>query len=211
MSETLNVWLRRCPPWLVYLILAIPAPYWWSLALQNRLGADPVRALEHEFGRLALQLLIAALCVRPLRERLGLNLTRFRRAIGLMAFFYVCLHLVVWLWLDRQFDWPRVLDDLAKRPYIILGFVGFLMLIPLAATSNNWSIRRLGTRGWKKLHRLAYPATAFGALHFVWLVKAWPLDPLIHAAIVAVLLLYRAFPHRIWLTGSPKTPHARDG
>lgn len=194
MIDKMNAAARRLPTGLVYLGATIPAVWWWWLALENRLGADPVRVLEHEFGLLCLQLLIAALCVRPLRELLGLNLFRFRRAIGLMAFFYAAMHFSVWLWLDRQFDWPRILADLVKRPYIVIGFSAFLMLIPLALTSNDWSVRRLGGAGWRKLHRLAYPATALGAIHFVWLVKAWPPEPLIYAAIVALLLLYRALP-----------------
>jgi methionine sulfoxide reductase heme-binding subunit len=196
MIDRLNAALRRVPAGLLYPLLAAPSVWWWALALQNRLGADPVRELEHEFGLLTLQLLIAALCVRPLRETSGLNLMKFRRAIGLMAFFYVVMHFTVWLWLDRQFDWPRILADLVKRPYIVIGFAAFLMLIPLAATSNNWSIRRLGGVGWRNLHRLAYPASALGAIHFVWLVKAWPPEPLIYAGIVAILLLYRAIPRR---------------
>jgi methionine sulfoxide reductase heme-binding subunit len=194
MLDRFNLLLRRVPAGLLYPMLAVPAIYWWTLALQNRLGADPVRALEHEFGLLCLQLLIGALCIRPLRERLGLNLLKFRRAIGLMAFFYAAMHFAVWLWLDRQFDWPRLLADLVKRPFIVIGFAAFLMLVPLAATSNNRSIRTLGGVTWRKLHRLAYPATALGALHFVWLVKAWPLEPLIYAGTVAILLVYRAIP-----------------
>jgi methionine sulfoxide reductase heme-binding subunit len=196
MIDHINAALRRVPAPVLYPLLAVPAVRWWTLALQNRLGADPVRALEHAFGLLALQLLIAALCVRPLREIIGINLLKFRRAIGLMAFFYVAMHFTVWLWLDRQLDWPRILADLVKRPYIVVGFTAFLLLIPLALTSNNASIRRLGGAGWRKLHRLAYPATALGAIHFVWLVKAWPPEPLIYAGIVALLLLYRALPRR---------------
>lgn len=194
MFDTLNAVVRRMPTGLVYFGALVPGIVWWWLALNNRLGPDPVRALEHEFGLLSLQLLIAALCVRPLREIAGLNLLRFRRAIGLMAFFYAAMHFTVWLWLDRQLDWPRILADLVKRPYIVIGFAAFLVLIPLALTSNNWSVRRLGGAAWRKLHRLAYPATALGAIHFVWLVKAWPPEPLIYAAVVGLLLLYRAIP-----------------
>lgn len=134
---------------------------------------------------------------------------RFRRAVGLLAFLYATMHFFVWLAFDRQLDWPRILEDLTKRPFIIVGFAAFLMLVPLAVTSNNLSIRRLGGEYWKKLHRLAYPATALAALHFVWLVKAWPPKPLIYAAIVASLLLYRAIPRRFLRGRGPKIRSGR--
>jgi sulfoxide reductase heme-binding subunit YedZ len=150
-----------------------------------------VKVLEHEYGLLALQFLIAALCVTPLREIAGINLLRFRRMLGLMAFSYACLHLAVWLGLDRLFDWPRIVADLTKRPYIILGMAAFLMLVPLAWTSRDAALRRMGPVAWRRLHRLAYPATALAAIHFVWLVKAWPLEPLVYAGAVALLLGWR--------------------
>ena len=127
----------------------------------------------------------------PLRDLTGINLIRFRRMIGLMAFFCALAHLNVWLLLDRQLDWPRITADLVKRPYIILGMSAFLMLLPLAVTSNDFSIRRMGPMAWRKLHWLAYPAAALAAIHFVWLVKAWPPQPLVYAGIVAALLGWR--------------------
>lgn len=111
-----------------------------------------------------------------------MTLLRFRRCLGLSAFWYACLHLAAWLSLDRQFDWARILEDLTKRPYVILGMTAFVLLIPLAATSSNAAIRRLGPIRWRALHRLAYPATLFAAIHFIWLVKAWPLEPLAYGA-----------------------------
>ena len=191
MVETLNGALRRVPVWPLYILGFVPAAWYLWLGAMNRLGADPVRELEHQYGLLALQLLIAALCVTPLRELTRINLFRFRRWMGLMAFYYAALHLAVWLVLDRRFAWTQVLGDLTKRPYVIVGMAAFLMLIPLALTSNNWAMRRLGGPRWRRLHRLAYPATALAALHFVWLVKAWPLEPLAYAAGVAALLGYR--------------------
>lgn len=196
MIDSLNANLRLVPPWLLYPLLAIPSLGWWVFAFLNRLGPDPVQVLEHEHGLFALQLLIVALCIRPLREQVGLNLMSFRRAIGLMAFYYALLHFLIWLGLDRQLDWPRILVDLVKRPYIVIGFAGFVLLIPLAITSNNLSVRRLGAAGWRNLHMLAYPATALAALHFLWLVKGWPLEPLVYLGIVIGLLLYRAIPRR---------------
>ena len=197
LADSLNAALRRVPVWPFYIAGFVPAVWWLWLGVQDRLGADPVQRLEHELGLTALQLLIATLAVTPLREQTGVNLLRFRRMLGLMAFWYVAMHFTVWLVLDRQLDWPRILQDLTKRPYVILGFTAFLLLIPVAATSWDGAVRRLGAAIWRKLHRLAYPATALGAIHFVWLVKAWPPEPLIYAGIVALLLGYRALPIRI--------------
>ena len=196
-AAAINGALRRVPVWPFYLIGLVPAVAWFRLALLDRLGADPVKVLEHETGLLALQFLIAALVVTPLREITGVNLLRFRRLLGLMAFAYAALHLSVWLVLDRQLDWPRILEDLVKRPYVILGMAAFLMLVPLAATSWDGAVRRLGAAAWRRLHWLAYPATALAAVHFVWLVKAWPPEPLVYAGIVAVLLGWRALPRRL--------------
>lgn len=197
LADSLNAALRRVPVWPFYIAGFVPAVWWLWLGVQDRLGADPVQRLEHELGLTALQLLIATLAVTPLREQTGVNLLRFRRMLGLMAFWYVAMHFTVWLVLDRQLDWPRILQDLTKRPYVILGFTAFLLLIPVAATSWDGAVRRLGAAMWRKLHRLAYAATALGAIHFVWLVKAWPPEPLIYAGIVALLLGYRALPIRI--------------
>ena len=195
-AAAINGALRRVPVWPFYLIGLVPAVAWFRLGVLDRLGADPVKVLEHETGLLALQFLIAALVVTPLREITGVNLLRFRRMLGLMAFAYAALHLSVWLVLDRQLDWPRILEDLVKRPYVILGMAAFLMLVPLAATSWDGAVRRLGAAAWRRLHWLAYPATALAAVHFVWLVKAWPPEPLVYAGIVAVLLGWRALPRR---------------
>lgn len=191
MIAAINGWLRRIPVGPFYALLLIPGAWWFWRGVTGRLGADPVRALEQELGLFALQLLIAALCVTPLREITGVSLLRFRRCIGLSAFWYACFHLAAWLSLDRQFDWTRILEDLTKRPYVILGMAAFLMLIPLAATSSNWAIRQLGGLRWRRLHRLAYLATALAALHFIWLVKAWPFEPLAYGAGVLALLGWR--------------------
>ncbi len=190
--DRINGALRRVPVLPLYALGFVPAAVYFWLALQNRLGADPVKALEQEYGLIALQLLIAALVVTPLRDLARVNLLRFRRMLGLMAFYYVVMHLSVWAVLDRQLDWPRIVEDLTKRPYIMLGMAATVLLVPLAATSTDWAVKRLGALRWRGLHRLAYPATALGAAHYVWLVKAWPLEPLLYAAAVAALLLYRA-------------------
>ena len=133
--------------------------------------------------------MIAGLIVTPLRRTIGLNLLRFRRAIGVMTFVYALAHLTVWAVLDVQ-TLSRVWADILRRPYITIGLAGFLSLIPLAATSNNWSLRKLGAR-WRKLHRLTYAAALLAALHFLWLAKGLQLEPLIYAGVILTLLIYR--------------------
>lgn len=188
--QGVNALLRRVPVWAVYLLGALPAPYLFYLGLTGGLGVEPIEVLEHEYGELALQLLILGLAVTPLRRHLGLNLMRFRRAIGLLTFFYVTCHLLVWLVLDVQIL-GQIWADILKRPYITVGMAGFLLLLPLALTSNNWSVRRLGP-GWRKLHRATYVAAVLGALHFVMLVKGFQIEPLIYLGLVGLLLLLRA-------------------
>lgn len=192
----LNGWLRRVPVWPWYVIGFLPAALWLRAGLLNQLGPDPARTLEQNLGLTALQLLIAALAITPLREMTGLNLLRFRRMIGLMAFYYALMHLAAWVVFDRGMDLAAAGRDIVRRPYIVVGMSALLLLLPLGLTSTNWAIRRLGGARWRAIHRLAYPATALGAIHFVWLVKAWPPEPLIYAGIVAILLVYRLLPRR---------------
>ena len=189
--QTINSRLRKVPAWPLYILGMLPAGFYFYWAVTNQLGADPLKALEFQLGIWALQLLIATLLVTPLRNLLNLNLIKFRRAIGLLAFFYVCLHLMTYLWLDQQWGWAAILKDITKRPYIIIGMLAFLGLVPLAITSNNASIRRLGAAGWKKLHRLVYPVAILGAVHYLLLVKAWPLEPFVYLGIILVLVGYR--------------------
>lgn len=184
--------LPRIPIWLVYLVGLVPAVLYFTWGVLDQLGADPMRTLEQELGQWALRFLIATLCVTPLRQLIGLNLLRYRRALGLLAFYYAALHLTTYLVLDQGFDWSAIWADIVKRPYITIGMMSFMLLVPLAVTSNNASIRKLGAQGWNRLHKLVYVAAAGGATHYVLLVKSWPLEPLIYAAIVLALLLYRA-------------------
>jgi len=193
LIDTLNSLARRLPVWPVYLILAVPIPWFFYQGLNGGLGRDPVKGLEHLYGLWALRLLIAGLIITPLRRELGLNLLRFRRAIGVMTFIYVLAHLMVWAVLDVQ-TLSRVWADILKRPYITIGMAGFLCLVPLAATSNNWSLRKLGAR-WRKLHRLTYAAALLASLHFIWLAKGFQLEPLVYAAVILALLVYR-MPHK---------------
>ncbi|WP_238372948.1 protein-methionine-sulfoxide reductase heme-binding subunit MsrQ [Heliomarina baculiformis] len=188
----LNTLLRKLPVWVVYLVLALP-PFWYLyLGLTGGLGVEPIKALEHELGELALIFLIIGLSVTPLRRFLGLNLMKFRRAIGVMTFYYVACHLLVWLMLDVQ-DPARIWADIVKRPYITVGMAAFVLLLPLAVTSNNLSVRKLGAK-WRKLHKLVYPAAILGAVHFVMLAKGFQIEPLIYLAIIMVLLALRLMP-----------------
>ena len=192
LVDGLNRAARRVPTWVVYLALALPAPWFFWQGLTGGLGVEPIKALEHEYGELALKLLIAGLCDTPLRRFAGVNLLKFRRAIGLMAFYYVTAHLLVWLLLDVQLL-GQIWADIVKRPYITVGMAGFALMIPLAATSNNRAVRALGPR-WRRLHRLTYGVALLGALHFVMLTKGFQLEPLIYMGLVLALLALRMIP-----------------
>lgn len=186
MLPGINQALRHVPTWIVYLGgLAWATILFWQGAT-GQLGVDPVKALEHNYGQAALILLIAGLAVTPLRRLAGLNLLRFRRAIGLTAVFFVLCHVLVWAALDVQ-ALSRVWADIVKRPYITVGMVALALLLPLATTSNNRSVRRLGAN-WRKLHRLTYPAVFLAAVHFVMLRKGFQIEPLVYAAGCVLLL-----------------------
>lgn len=189
MIEILNSILRKIPTWGLYLIGALYPLMLLYAGVTGGLGVDPVKALEHALGERALQLLVLGLAVTPLRRFVGLNLMKFRRAIGVLTFCYVTLHLLVWLVLDVQIV-SQILADIAKRPYITIGMAGFVLMLPLALTSNNRSVKRLG-RKWKRLHLLTYPAAALGGLHYVMLVKGFQLEPLIYLAAILMLLATR--------------------
>jgi sulfoxide reductase heme-binding subunit YedZ len=191
VAASLNGALRRVPTWAVYGLGLLPLAILIWQALTGALGIDPVKALEHQLGLTALQLLVAGLLVTPLRRWAGVNLIRFRRAIGVLAFVYVALHLLVWVLLDLQLRWSEIGADLVKRPYIIVGMLGFACLVPLALTSNDWSVRRLGAVAWRRLHRLTYVAVLLGALHYLLLVKVWSAEPLLYALGAAGLVALR--------------------
>ncbi len=186
----------RFPPYgkpLVFCVSLLPLIWLCWLAWQDRLGANPVETLSHRTGDWSLRFLLLTLAVTPLRRLSGWNwLLKFRRMLGLFAFFYVCLHLGVYLIFDQFFDPSAILEDIAKRPYITVGFAGFLLLIPLAATSTNGMIKRLG-RNWQRLHRLVYLIGMLGVVHYWWLVKADISEPLLYAGLLTILLGYRAW------------------
>jgi methionine sulfoxide reductase heme-binding subunit len=179
---------------LVFLICLVPlAALGWQ-ALHGELTANPIEFITHATGDWTLRFLIITLCVTPLRKILHLpELIRFRRMLGLFAFFYACLHFTTYIWLDKFFDLSEMWKDIAKRKYITVGFTAFLLLIPLAITSTAGWIRRLGGKRWQQLHRLIYFSAALGVIHYYWLVKSAVIRPLTYGAIVAVLLLWRLF------------------
>ena len=190
LSQKINVRLGRLPTWPLYAV-GLAVPFWYLyLGLTGGLGIEPIEALEHKLGVLALQGLILGLAVRPIRNWTGVNLVKFRRAIGLITFYFVFCHLLVWLVLDVQIL-SQIWADILKRPYITVGMVGFTLLIPLALTSNNWSIRKLGPLRWRRLHQLSYAAALLGAVHWIMLERGWQLEPLIYLGIVVTLLIAR--------------------
>jgi methionine sulfoxide reductase heme-binding subunit len=160
-------------------------------SLAALLGPDPVNKLLHSCGKTALNLLLITLLVTPVRQLTGFtHLVRLRRMLGLFAFCYAALHFTIYIVLDRGMDWHSIVKDITKRPYITIGFTALLILIPLAVTSTNRMMRRLGRR-WQKLHRLIYAAAILGVWHYYWQVKRDVRLPLLYAFMLAVLLGYR--------------------
>jgi sulfoxide reductase heme-binding subunit YedZ len=157
------------------------------------LGANPVETITHETGGWGLRFLLLSLLVTPLRRITGWHSAiRVRRMLGLFAFFYVTLHFTTYVWLDHYFDLVDILDDILDRPYVTIGFTALVALIPLAATSTNAMVKRLGGKNWQRLHRLVYVASAAAIVHFLWLVKADLREPLIYLGIFMFLMSFRA-------------------
>jgi sulfoxide reductase heme-binding subunit YedZ len=162
------------------------------LATTDGLGANPIEFITRSTGTWTLVFLTLTLGITPLRRICSYpNLIKFRRMLGLSAFFYVSLHFVTYIWLDQFFDLIAILKDIVKRPFITVGFLSFVLLVPLALTSTSGMIRRLGGRRWQWLHRLIYVAALGGVVHYLWLVKADLQEPLIYTAVLALLLGYR--------------------
>ncbi len=176
----------------IFLAALIPlAGLLWK-GLHDGLGANPIEVITHSTGDWTLILVLTTLSITPLRR-----ITRqywligIRRMVGLFAFFYGTLHFLTYIWLDKFFDFHEMLKDIAKRPFITVGFSAFVLMIPLAATSTAWSIRRLGGKNWQRLHRLIYLTGILGVVHYLWLVKADRHKPLEYGAILILLLAYR--------------------
>lgn len=187
----------------VFLACLLPLARLAWLGLHAGLGANPIEFITHSTGDWTLTFLLVTLSITPLRK-----LTRqywlisFRRMLGLFAFFYSCLHLTTYVWLDKFFNVHEMLHDIAKRRFITAGMTAFALMIPLALTSTKWSIRKLGKR-WQILHRLIYCSAAAGVIHYIWLVKADLKKPLEYALVLAMLLTYRVV---AWAVGRKATP-----
>jgi len=180
----------------VFLAALIPAAWLTWAAFHDALGANPIQEITHVTGDWTIRFLALSLAITPLRKLTGWNpIIRYRRMLGLFAFFYVSLHLLTYVVLDQNLGWSYILGDIAKRPYITMGLLGFSALLPLAITSTTGWIRRLGGKRWNQLHRLAYVAAVAGVVHYWWLVKSDISSPLKYGAIFAIL-----FAIRIWYT-----------
>ncbi len=173
----------------LFVLCLLPVAYYGQGMWLDTLGANPVEAATRGLGGWALKLLLITLAVTPLRRLTGWTwLLKLRRTLGLFVFFYACLHLTAYLWLDQFFDWPAIGKDILKRPFITAGMIAFVLLVPLVATSSHAMIRRLGGRRWQKLHRLIYPLTMVAVLHYTWMVKVDVRQPALYGVILAVLL-----------------------
>ena len=177
----------------VFFTCLIPLGLFSYEVASGNLSADPIKDATLFTGDWTLRFLLITLCITPLRRLTGWSrLLRLRRMLGLYAFFYASLHFLVWFWLDRELQLGDVIEDIIKRPYITVGFTAFVLLVPLAATSNRFSIRRL-KQAWQRLHKLVYLIAALGILHFLWLVKADVLEPIVYGLILILLLGIRAW------------------
>jgi len=189
LIQWINTALRQIPTWVLYLILPIPGLLAIAAGLTDNLGPEPINELEEELGEFALKLLILGLAVSPLLHLTRINLVRFRRAIGVMAFAYVTAHFLVWFLLDLQ-GLNQIWTEIAKRPYVTVGFAGFVAMIPLALTSNDRSVRRLG-RFWRILHRLTYLVAILAGLHSIMLSKGFDVEALAHMVVILAFLALR--------------------
>ena len=177
---------------LVWMLCLAPVAYLAWLAWKSDLGANPIERVEHFTGDWTLRLIVATLAITPLRKLLRLpELIRFRRLIGLFAFFYACLHFLAYIGLDQFFDMAAIWKDIAKRPYVTAGFTGFLAMIPLAVTSTVGWIRRLGGKRWQRLLRVIYLTAIAGVIHYYWLVKSDVRLPVFYGVLVALELGFR--------------------
>jgi sulfoxide reductase heme-binding subunit YedZ len=188
----------------LFVTLPVPVLVLVWRGLTDNFGANPVEEITHETGLWALRILLLTLAISPLCRLSGISQwVRLRRMTGLYSFFYACLHFATYAWLDQGFDPELIFTDVLKRPYISFGFAAFVLLIPLAATSINRVIRYMGGQRWKRLHRLVYLCATAGVLHYLWLVKADYLNPMIYLLVLAILLSLRIPEQaRRWLLGS---------
>ena len=206
-SLTPAQWLRWVVKPILFLVCLVPLTRLVWDGVHENLGANPVETIRLFTGDWTLRFLLITLAVTPLRRLTGWNaIVRVRRMLGLFAFFYAALHVISYVWLDQFFMWDLIIEDVYKRPYITVGFTAFMLLLPLALTSTNGMVRRLGGKHWQRLHRLVYIIAILGVVHFWWLVKSDIRQPLIYATVLALLLGYRL----IWAVRRPRVssrPH----
>jgi methionine sulfoxide reductase heme-binding subunit len=183
--------MRRALKPILFTVALLPTAWLIWAAFTNHLGANPAETLQLQTGRWGFKFLLATLAITPIRRLTGWNdVVRFRRMLGLFAFYYATLHFLTYLVLDQYFDWGGIVKDVAKRPFITVGFAAFVSMLPLALTSTKGWIRRLGRR-WQTLHRLIYVSAVCAAIHFIWKVKVVIGDPVLYAAVLALLLGFR--------------------
>ena len=190
IAKRLNGALRRVSAWSIYVVAAIWVAWMFYLAATNQMGPEPINALEREYGAMGFKLLIAGLAVTPLRNWTGINLIKFRRALGVTTFFLILAHFMVWAVLDVQ-TVARVWTEIMKRKYVTVGMAAFVLFLPLALTSNNLAIRRMGPVAWRRLHKLVYPAAILAGIHYLWLVKGIQLEPVVYMTVILALLVIR--------------------
>lgn len=187
---------RGLSVWALYAAGLAPAAWYFWLGATGQIPGNAVKVFEHLLGVWALRFLLATLAVTPLRDLFGVNLMRYRRALGLLAFWYVVMHFTAYTVLDQRLNFSAILEDIAKRPFITIGMACLVLLLPLAATSNGFSIRRLGPR-WNSLHRLAYVVALGGALHYSMAVKVVTAEPFAYLVLAVLLVAYRPLRPRI--------------
>lgn len=186
---------RRIPTWPLYLFGVFMA----GVAIWDGLRAiDPVEQLSHDFGTLSLRFLLASLCITPLLRFARVNVVKFRKPLGLIAFGFLTIHFLVWIFLDLGLRWNLIGAEIVKRPYLSVGFAAFVLLVPVAATSWQGAIRRMGAQAWGRLHRLVYPAVVLGAVHYVMQEKVWTTESLIYLAVALGLVALRFAWIRKW-------------
>ena len=185
--------VNQSKPIILFLLIA-PSIFWVVMLVQGNLGVNPIDKLMDELGQMALRLIIVTLIISPLSQfKLLRALQNIRRMIGLLAFYYVLSHFLTYIVLDHFFNWNFIVKDIIKRPFITLGFINFILLLPLVFTSTNTMVKKLTFKIWKKLHSLIYIIAPLAALHFYLLTKADKTEPLIYLGIILLLLLWRFY------------------
>lgn len=193
-NMTQQEWIERVAKPALFMMCLIPLALLAWDALNNQLGANPIEKIMRRTGDWTLRFLLITLTITPARQLFNIPwLIKLRRMLGLFAFFYALLHFTNYIWLDQFFDVNEIIKDVIKRKYITIGFVCFLLLIPLAITSTNNMVKRLGGKRWRALHKTVYAIAIGGVIHYLWLVKKDLSEPLLYAALLTILLGYRVW------------------